>query len=127
MATCNRAVATSPVSAPCHFSISAVVKAMASSSPVIRSLAESGPVVWMPRPETIRSPRRSVSANKASWACGNAEPNTMAAVVPAATRRRQKSAAACSAKAGSANRDSDGNMQEFSHSSSWPPPYASPL
>ena len=69
------------------------VSRMASSSLVIKAAAESGPTVWMPRPLTIRSPRRLVSVNRASWACGKADPKTTAAVVPAAIRRSQKSAA----------------------------------
>ena len=126
-ATWTRAVASFPVSAACHLSISAVVSRIASSSLVINAAADAGPVVWIPRPETMRRPRRSVSVNNASWACGKAEPNTIAAVVPTAIRRLQNSAAALSANSGSAKRDSEGNMQEFSHSSSCPPPYASPL
>ena len=93
-ATCSSAVAGSPVSAACHFSISSLVSRMASSSLVISAAAESGPTVWMPRPLTIRSPRRWVSANSASCAWGNADPKTTAAVVPAAIRRSQKSTAA---------------------------------
>ena len=48
-------------------------------------------MVCTPRPLTRRSPAAWVSANRASCACGKADPKTMAAVVPAATRRGTKS------------------------------------
>ena len=80
----------------------------------------------MPRPLTMRSPRRCVSVNSASCAWGKADPNTIAAVVPAAIRRLQNSTAARAANSGLANRDSDGKMHWLSHSSNCPPPYESP-
>ena len=75
IATCSSALSTSPVSAPCHLSISSRVSRIASSSEVISGLAVSGPTVWIPRPLTIRSPAFCVSVNSASCACGNADPN----------------------------------------------------
>ena len=72
----------------------------------------------------MRSPARRVASNSSSCATGKAEPNTIAAVVPAAILARVKSRAIVRANTGSASRDSAGKMQLFSHSSNWPPPYA---
>ncbi len=124
IATCSVAVVASPVSTACQRSISAHVSAIASSSEVRSGVAGPEPTVWIPRPLTSRSPASREASNRASWACGNADPNTSALVVPAMMRRRVKSAAIMRANPSSSRRASDGNTHESSHSRSWPPPCA---
>ena len=97
MATCS-----SDESSPCQRSISAVHNSMARFSEVISGAADGGPTVCTPRPLTSRSPAPRVSVNRASWASGNADPNTIAAVVPERMRAVTKSRAICAANSGSA-------------------------
>ncbi|SHW79177.1 Uncharacterised protein [Mycobacteroides abscessus subsp. abscessus] len=114
--------ATSVSSSPCQLWISLAHNSVARSVVVSNGSALRGPTVCTPRPLTMRSPAARVAVNKASCACGKADPITIAAVVPAAMRRRQNAIAARCASAVSARRTSAGKMQRSSHSSSWPPP-----